>query len=183
MKTLIINGSPRKNGDTITFLNEFIKQLDGEYKILDTYYCNIKPCIDCRYCWENEGCCQKDEMQEIYRYIEECDNILIASPIYYSELTGQLLAVMSRLQTYWYDRFFRKINPINKKKNGGILLVGGGDGSMNKAIETAECLLNKMNAKSVGTAYSHNTQNISPKYDKKAMEDMKKIVIAFNELG
>lgn len=83
MKTLIFNGSPRKNGDTMTLVNEFIKYLDGEYKIIDAYDSNIKPCIDCRYCWENKGCCQNDEMQKVYDYIQECDNILIASPIYF----------------------------------------------------------------------------------------------------
>lgn len=181
MKTLIFNGSPRKNGDTMTLVNEFIKHLDGEFKIINAYNCNIKPCIDCRYCWKNNGCTQNDEMQEVYKYIQECDNILIASPLYFSELTGQLLAIMSRLQTYWCARFFRNVNPINKKKKGSIFLVGGGDGSMKKAIDTAECLLNKMNAESVGTAYSHNTENISPKDDKSAMENIKKIAIQFNE--
>lgn len=102
MKTLIFNGSPRKNGDTMGLINEFIKELDGEYKIVNAYYCDIKPCIDCRYCWKNDGCCQQDEMQEVYKYIEECDNILIASPIYFSELTGPLLSVMSRLQTKYF---------------------------------------------------------------------------------
>lgn len=182
MKTLILNGSPRKNGDTMTWVNEFIKQLDGEYKIVNAYNCNIKPCIDCRYCWKNDGCCQNDEMQEVYNYIQECDNILIASPIYFSELTGQLLAIMSRLQTYWCARFFRNVNPIDKIKKGGILLVGGGDGSMKKATDTAECLLHKMNAESIGVAYSHNTENISPIDDKNAIGNMKKILIQFNEL-
>lgn len=82
MKTLIFNGSPRKSGDTISLVNKFIKHIDDEYKIVNAYDCNIKPCIDCRFCWKNSGCSQKDEMQEIYQYIQECDNILIASPIY-----------------------------------------------------------------------------------------------------
>lgn len=180
MKTLIFNGSPRKNGDTMGLINEFIKELDGEYKIVNAYYSDIKPCIDCRYCWKNDGCCQQDEMQEVYEYIEECDNILIASPIYFSELTGPLLSVMSRLQTYWCGRFFRKVNCIDKKKKGGIVLVGGGDGNMEKAIDTANCLLHQMNAEAIGTAYSHDTEKVSPKDDKNTMENMRKIVDKFN---
>ncbi len=74
MKTLIFSGSPRKNGDTMTLVNEFIKYLDGEYKIIDAYDCNIKSCIDCRYCWKNKGCCQNVEMQKVYNYIQEFDN-------------------------------------------------------------------------------------------------------------
>ncbi|MFW6002597.1 MAG: flavodoxin family protein [archaeon] len=84
MKTLIFNGSPRKNGDTMVLINEVINNLEGEYKIVDAYDCNIGACVDCRYCWENAGCCIEDEMQEVYKYIMECDNILIASPLYFS---------------------------------------------------------------------------------------------------
>jgi len=49
-------------------------------------------------------------------YIQECDNILIASPLYFSELTGKLLDVGSRLQTYFCARFFRNEEPIVKSK-------------------------------------------------------------------
>ncbi len=54
-------------------------------------------------------------MQEVYDYIQECDNILIASLIYFSELTGQLLAITSRLQTYFCAKFFRKETTIAKR--------------------------------------------------------------------
>ena len=108
MKTLIINGSPRKKGDTVSMLNELVSHLDGEYRIIDTYYCSIGPCIDCRYCWENAGCSSKDGWVEIDKYIKECDNIVIASPIYFSELTGELLSKMSKLQCYWASRHFRQ---------------------------------------------------------------------------
>ena len=96
MKTLIFNGSPRKNGDTVSHIKEFVRNVEGEVKLVNAYSCDIKPCVDCRFCWEQEGCCQKDEMQEIYDYINECDTIVIASPIYFAELSGQLLAILSR---------------------------------------------------------------------------------------
>ena len=108
MKTLILNGSPRTNGDTSSLIDIFTEKIGSEYKIVDAYRCNISPCIDCRYCWENSGCVIDDEMQDVYKYIQDCDNILIASPLYFSELTGKLLDVGSRLQTYFCARFFRK---------------------------------------------------------------------------
>ena len=106
MKTLILNGSPRKNGDTVSLINKIIEDLKGDYMIVDAY-------------------------------IQECDNILIASPIYFSELTGKLLDVGSRLQTYFCAKFFRGETPIEKSKRGAVILVGGGDGHMDKAYETA----------------------------------------------
>ena len=144
MKTLILNGSPRITGDTSQLIEKVTEKLWGEYRIVDAYRCNISPCIDCRYCWGKRGCAINDEMQEIYGYIQDCDNVLIASPIYFSELTGKLLDVGSRLQTYWCARYFRKEEPVMKKK-GAVILVGGGDGNINKPYDTACTLLHHMN--------------------------------------
>ena len=75
MKTLIMNGSPRINGNTASLLEIIKENIDGEYRIIDTYRCSISPCLDCRFCWENNGCIIDDEMQEIYDYIQNCYNI------------------------------------------------------------------------------------------------------------
>lgn len=182
MKTLIFCGTPRKYGDTMTLVNEFINHLEGEYKIIDVFNCNIQPCTDCRYCWKNNGCCIDDEMQEVYNYIQECDNILIASPLYFSELTGQLLAVTSRLQTYFCATFFRKENPIKKEKKGGVIIVGGGNGSIEKAYNTARILLHHMNSKNIApVVFSHNTNEIPSKDDIKAMEGSRNLALFFND--
>ncbi|MDF2542407.1 MAG: putative acetyltransferase [Herbinix sp.] len=182
MKTLIFNGSPRKNGDTVSLINKVIKNLTGEYKIINAYDCRINPCIDCRYCWNHDGCSIQDGMQEVYEYIEECDNILIASPIYFSELTGALLNVGSRLQTYFCARFFRKEKPIMKSKKGAIIVVGGGDGSVLKAYDTACCLLRHMNAYDIlPVVYSHGTNDKPAIEDKTALSGVKGIAKFFNK--
>jgi len=183
MKTLIINGSPRKNGDTTSLIEVFVNHLDGEYKIIDTYYCNIGPCIDCRYCWKNEGCSSKDGWTELHKYILECDNVVIASPIYFSELTGELLSKMSKLQAYWAARFYRKEEIIKKKKKGGIILVGGNDGSNEIPTETAKCLLDHMNANDIfDVVCSHNTDVVTAIDDEEAVGGAKKLANFFNEV-
>lgn len=149
MKTLILNGSPRINGDTMSLIEVLKTGISGEVKVVSAYRCNVSPCLDCRYCWENTGCAIQDEMQEIYKYIEECDNIIIASPIYFSELTGKLLEVGSRLQTYYCRRFFQGEEPMTKMKKGAVILVGGGDGNFDKAYDTACTLLHHMNCNDI----------------------------------
>lgn len=166
MKTLIFNGSPRQNGDTSSLLERITDRLEGEYRVIEAYRCNISPCVDCRYCWKNKGCAIDDEMQEIYEYIRECDNILIASPVYFSELTGKLLDVGSRLQTFYCARAFRKEEPVPKPKKGAVILAGGGDGSIDTAYRTACILLRQMNCHDIHQAvYSRNTNQ------KPAVED------------
>lgn len=146
MKTLIINGSPRKNGDTVSLINELTKQLNGDYIIADAYYSDISACVDCRYCWHNDGCSINDEMTQIYDYIVDCDNVVIASPIYFSQPTGKLLDVCSRFQTYFAAKYFRKQTLAIKPKKGAVILVGGGDGNTRDAYNTICTILNHINA-------------------------------------
>jgi len=52
----------------------------------------------------------------LYAYLEDCDNLIIASPIWFSELRGPLLSVASRFQTYFAGRFFRaEAEPIKHR--------------------------------------------------------------------
>ena len=123
-----------------------------------------------------------DEMQEIYDYIQISDNILIASPIYFSELTGKLLDVGSRLQTYFCATFFRKEKPIAKSKKGAVVLVGGGDGNMRKPYETACTLLHHMNCYNIhDVVFSHNT-NVRPAIeDEQVLNGIHSIIDFFND--
>lgn len=121
-------------------------------------------------------------MQEVYTYIKECDNILIASPIYFSELTGALLNIGSRLQTYFCARVFRKEKLITKVKKGAVIVVGGGDGNINKAYDTACCLLHHMNAFDIlPVVFSHNTNDKPAIEDETALLGVKSIISFFTE--
>lgn len=180
MKTLIFNGSPRINGNTASLVAELVQRLDGETTIVSAFDCNVKPCIDCRYCWKNTGCAIKDGMQEIYRAIQDSDNIVIASPIYFSELSGQLLAVLSRLQTYWCAKYKRNEEPFEKKKRGGIILVRGGEGKLTRGIQTAEVLLQDLNAETVGIVLADNSDAVAYANKNDVMEGIRRLADELN---
>ena len=65
MKTLILNGSPRKKGETAFMIEALSRELGGEIKVVNAYTADIRPCVDCRWCFKNPGCAVKDEMQEV----------------------------------------------------------------------------------------------------------------------
>ena len=184
MKTLIFNGSPRKNGDTKSLINILIENLEGEIKTVDCYYENISPCLDCRYCFKNKGCCIKDEMQEIYEYALNCDNVIIASPVYFSEVTGKLLDVMSRFQCFYTASKFLKDPYKIKPKKGGVILVGGGDGSPEKAESTAKTLLKcmKVNADDIFTPITDTFTDTRPAVNcKETVENVKALAEFLNK--
>lgn len=123
-KTLILNGSPRPGGNTAFLISGLRRHLEGEVIELSAFRSNIAPCVDCRGCWTTAKCVVKDEMQTIYD--DDFDNIVIASPVYYSTLPGSVLSVMSRLQP-WHAAMFFLNDPLKlrPKKSAAILTAGG----------------------------------------------------------
>lgn len=163
VKTLIFNGSPRKNGDTARAVQYLTSRLAGEVRVVDCYRANISPCVDCRYCRTDNGCRIDDEMQDIYRYIEECSNIVIASPLYYSELTGRLLDTASRFQMYYSARYIIGKPFDIKPKRGGVVLIGGGSGTPEKASDTADFILRQIGVTQLcETVCFHDTDTADP---------------------
>ena len=182
MKTLIFNGSPRKNGDTAALVNELTKHLEGDIKVVNTYTAKISPCTDCRYCWKNDGCIIDDEMQTVYKDIDDADNIVIASPIFFSELTGPLLSVASRLQQIWISEKVKNIKVLKEKERKGfVVLVGGGDGKPGKAHGTAKIIIKHMGTSFVDSVISHNTDEVPAKDDISAIENIKRIAQMMRE--
>lgn len=124
MKTLIFLGSARKNGHTATIVEEFKKNLRGTIEIVDAYgEKNINPCIDCRFCWKKPECSIKDGMEKIYKKIEEADNIIFASPVYFHSISGKLKIIIDRFQVYWASRIRKDRKTIRKK--AVLIMVGG----------------------------------------------------------
>lgn len=181
-RTLILNGSPRKRGDTASLLRILREDLAGEIREVDCYWADISPCIDCRSCRRELRCVIDDGMQALYPYIRACDRIVIASPIYYNELTGKLLDVASRFQLYYSARFFRQEDPGLRPKKGGVVLVGGGDGDPKKAYATAKILLRQLNVTEVFPLIcSHGTNTLPAIEDEKAVSAVRKLAEFLNE--
>ncbi len=175
MRTLIFNGSPRKNGDTVALLNVLKSEIPGEIRQVDAYFCNISPCSDCRWCVQKETCAIKDGMQEVYDYLENCNNVIIASPIYFSCLTGPLLSLGSRLQRYYAVKRFQGKNLFSTKKLGAVILCGGGDGSYQTALSTARCLLRESGCEYIGMAAALNTDTLRADNDVAAKTEVRKL--------
>lgn len=155
MKTVIFNGSPRKRGATATIVSFLQENLPGEVILVNSYTASVSPCIDCRHCMTHRECAIKDEMQDIYRYINEADVLILASPIYFGQLTGSLLSLLSRLQYFWTDK--NRLAP--KKRLGAVVLVDGGMGIYKEALSTGKRLLQTMGAEEILSVYHSGTDN------------------------
>lgn len=189
MKTLVLFGSPRKNGHTKAMLDLLLENIGGEYEIIDAYNLkeDIKPCNDCRYCWENNGCIIKDGMQDIYKKIEECDNLVLASPIYFFSITGKLKLIIDRFQPYWAS-LLRGDFPSKYRKTGSILMVGGAKAFENQFLGgelVLKRLLEDMKIKFVGEVTMSNSDRESLEQQpqvKKQILDLADKIIELNKI-
>ena len=86
MKILVLNGSPRPNGNTAAMVGAFAegaRESGHEVTVVPVCQKKIGGCLACKYCHtKGEGkCVQQDDMQEIYPVLEEAEMIVLASPI------------------------------------------------------------------------------------------------------
>ena len=145
MKVLVLNGSPRSNGDTAYVLEALKSRFPHgtEFEVMNAYEANVQPCNDCRYCWENEGCSIKDKMINLWK--DDYDILVLASPLYMSFVTPPLFSIISRLNAIWSNSYFLKKPNRLKPKKGILILTGGGDGSPDPAINIAKTAFHFLN--------------------------------------
>ena len=141
--TLIINCSPRVNGDSAALIAELRKHLHGDVIELSAFRSNIAPCVDCRLCQNNGVCAVKDDMDIIYG--EEYDNVVLATPIYFSMLPGAALSLISRFQPLHAARRLG-LPFMSKIKKAGLILVAGGSGNEGGAERSIGLFFRMFNA-------------------------------------
>lgn len=101
MNILVLNGSPRKNGNTARLTQVFAKGAEeaGHTVTVEAVALqDIHVCKACEYCKirGNGTCIQNDDMQAIYPKLMTADMLVFASPIYYYTMTAQLQAALQR---------------------------------------------------------------------------------------
>ena len=175
MKTLIINGSPRPDGNTVALIRELKKHLEGEVVEISAFYSNIAPCVDCRGCWKTAKCVVDDGMQVIYE--DDFDNVVVASPVYYGTLPGSVLSLMSRLQPWHAATYFINEPLVQRPKKAAAILTAGGKGNQERAFHHLRALFRMLNAGGFEEhlVCSPNTDTIPASDDANAMERVKSL--------
>ena len=100
MKVLLINGSPRKDGNTAIALNEMIKVFESqgiETELLHIGGKDIRGCIACGKCRQLGHCVFDDIVVQASQKLAEADGIVVGSPVYYAAANGTVVSFMDRL--------------------------------------------------------------------------------------
>lgn len=103
MRALCIIGSPKNNGSTAYIVDQIIEGME-ECGIETKRYClgqqKINYCFGCKKCYENGKCVQHDDMDIIIEDLKEADIVVIGTPDYWGDVTGQLKVFFDRNTPY-----------------------------------------------------------------------------------
>lgn len=114
MKVLLLNGSPRKEGNTFAVLREMEKTFNAEgvqTELIQVGNQNVHGCLACGKCGELGKCVLDDLVNEVAAKLSEADGLVIGSPVYYASPAGTLMAFL--------DRLFYSSASINKSMKVG----------------------------------------------------------------
>lgn len=124
MKVLLINGSPRANGNTTIALNEMIKVFEQqgiETEVIRVGHLDVRGCVACYQCFKNGRCAFDDIVNEVAAKFEACDGLVVGSPVYYAGANGTLTAFLARL--FYSTRFDKRMKvgaAVVAARRGGL---------------------------------------------------------------
>ena len=130
MNVLGINGSPRIGGNTDILLD---RALDGarsvgaktEKVILNSL--KFFACQECENIKDDGSCIIEDEMQALYKKIEDTDALILASPVFFGSLSAQTKMMIDRFQCAWRTKHILGKEVFKKKKVGAFISVEASD--------------------------------------------------------
>ncbi len=135
MYILGLSGSPRRHANSESLLDEALRGAEEAgaetEKLIASRFRKLLPCVNCGHCLKTGRCIVDDEMQEIYPKLEAADGIIVASPIYFMNISAFLKILVDRCQCYWSRKYVLKEplfpNDPGRIRKGLFLATGGHD--------------------------------------------------------
>ena len=118
MTIIALQGSLRKKGNTNRVLDEMIKGAEDNGHEVKKYFLqelDIAPCSGCEICANGKDCRYEDDGAEIINQLAEGAGVILASPIYFGQMTAQAKTIV--------DRFYSIFNNPDKKFNGKAAMI------------------------------------------------------------
>lgn len=157
MKVLLINGSPKKAGNTFLALSEVAGTLNGngiETTLIHIGNKAVQGCIACNKCYELGRCIFKDELyNKIRESLKDADGLIIGSPVYYAGPNGSLCAIL--------DRIFYSCSELLLYKPGASVVVCRRGGA-SAAFDRLNKYFTISNMPVVSSQYWNNVHGLLP---------------------
>lgn len=172
MKALLINGSPNEHGCTFTALSELAAILQKHGVETEMVYLGKKTvagCIACMKCFETGHCFRNDIVSELQSRLDEFDAIVLGSPVYYSNPTGQILSFAQRF-------FFCKEGEMAGKLGASVVSCRRGGASA--SFESLNQFFTICNMPVVSSQYWNSVHGFTPddvRKDEEGLQTMRSL--------
>lgn len=121
MEIFVINGSPRKKFNTAAMIDSFtkgVKSVDESFSVkvvhlYDLNYSGCKSCFGCKLPKTYGVCSAKDDLHDLLPAVFQADGLVLASPIYFGDMSGQMKCFIERFvfPNFTYEAGYRSIAP------------------------------------------------------------------------
>lgn len=111
MNILVVSSSGRMKGNSDLLCDELIRGAKEKGNIVSKvslHQLNIHPCKGCDYCQEHDGCIQDDDMKDLSKVIQNTDVLVMATPVYFYNLSSSLKLLIDRTYAFYKKKHFKK---------------------------------------------------------------------------
>lgn len=170
-KIVILNGSPRRKGNTAALTAAFTKGAERSGNVVTEFFLDSMDIHGCKGCFgggknPESPCVQKDDMDKIYPIYRDADVVVLASPLYYWTISGQLKCTFDRLfAVAECDSDCR-----NPKKESVLIMAAEGNG-FEESIYWYDRLEKHLGWKNLGKVLCSGVMNIDDIKSRKELEE------------
>jgi multimeric flavodoxin WrbA len=151
LNILVVTGSPRKNGNTEIMADTFVesaKAAGHDVTVKKLSALKVAPCLGCQYCFSHDGVCiQQDDMNHILNDLEQTDMLVLASPIYWFDVSAQTKCFIDRMYAFAKKGF--------RIKSIAMLLDSGSDNVFDAAEAQLNAICSYLKWENKGTVKIH----------------------------
>lgn len=160
-KIVILNGSPRKKGNTSALIKAFTDGAESAGNRVTEFFLAEMDIHCCKGCFGGHSkracpCVQQDDMRQIYPAVKDCDVVVLASPLYYWSISGPLKTAVDRL--FALEEGDGNLLRGNEKSSA-LLMAAEGHG-FDDALLYYDHLLEHLRWKNLGHVLSGGNMNI-----------------------
>ena len=133
-KIVAIYGSPRRKGNTALLLDQAVQGAEEAGAAVEKIVLRdlkISPCLEIYGCRETGRCVIQDDFQKVYDLLQQCQGLMLASPIFFYTVSAQTKILMDRCQSLWVKKYWIEQVPFGRKnytRKGLFISVGATSG-------------------------------------------------------
>ena len=127
MKIVCLNGSPRKKGSTAKMLDIFCdaaRDAGAETSIIPLNTLSYKGCQGCMICkGKLDYCVLKDDLTHVLKAVADADVLVLGTPVYFGEVTGQMKSFIDRTFSFLAPGFTQAEKPSRLKPGKKLVMI------------------------------------------------------------